>query len=80
MFDGLVAVTAGMPFTFEVFSSQARREGTIAENQSEWSKANEHEKSHWLETLLSRLDELARLWRIGRSALEILRCLFPDGQ
>ncbi|MFE0587927.1 hypothetical protein [Pantoea vagans] len=37
-------------------------------------------KPHWLETLLSRLDELARLWRIGRSALEILRLLFPDGQ
>jgi len=38
---------------------------------------------HWLETLLSRLDELAKLWRIGRSAVEFiqfLRCLFPDGQ
>lgn len=37
-------------------------------------------KPHWLETLLSRLDELARLWRIGRFAREILKCLFPDGQ
>jgi hypothetical protein len=37
-------------------------------------------KPHWLETLLRRQDELARLWHIGRSALEILRLLFPDGR
>lgn len=43
--DGLVVVTAGMPVTCEVFSSQARRDGTIAGNQSEWSNENEHEKT-----------------------------------